>query len=606
MTETLLDERAPIPDHFGESPIPIPDHFGSLPMPVPDLHRNRPLSVPALNELPRLKPRIWASFRWSIPLTLTGFAVSLATALADQHLNPGLWGLPGSIFPTWYLGLVLIVARIATARRTDGVEVGIAVTALVLVLTGTSAIVYDIPRLPWLEKHVGVVNYILHYGQVHSDIDIYQAWPGLFSATAWLARAGGIHDPLVVARFWPPVIDVLELVAVRCLAGRLLGNNYRAWLAAAVFMLASAFNLDYFSPQALALLLALSLYAVVVPVASAGSNAAQFRLPPWRIGVVALLSVALALTHQITPYFVVASLVVLVLFGFLRPVWIPLLPLIPAAAWALINYQSWQGYFNFSDIFNLGANVATPGASIVGERPDEVLHLSTLALAAGPFVVGVLAVLFLLRNRKRLDVALAACAASAGSLVLITNYGQEGLYRTTMFALPWLCVLALGSGPKAILKKGYVLAPLLALLASTFIFANFALDGMNVVRPSQIQVERHFELTAPYGSMVMFLGANDNPIDVTSRYTKVLMTEESPTSTTKISSLVSSLVKMGAGYPAFYVVTTDAGVYSGQLFGLYGPKYYADVNSALRSSPQFKMVFDAGGTRVFELKSAQP
>ena len=344
---------------------------------------------------------------------------------------------------------------------------------------------------------------------------------------AWLSRAGGIRDPLILARIWPPIINVLELIAVRCFAGRLLRNNFRAWVAAGVFMLAAAFNLDYFSPQAIALLLALSLYTVVVPVASVGSaETLRFHLPAWRIGLVVLLSVALAVTHQITPYFVVASLVVLVAFGLLRPVWIPLVPLIPAAAWALINYQAWKGYFSFSDIFNLGANVATPGANVVGERPDLVLRLSTYALAAGPLLVGILAVLFLLRKHGRLELALAACAAGAGSLVLVTDYGQEGLYRTTLFALPWLCVLALGDRPKRPFQRSYALMPLFALLAMTFLFANFALDGMNVVRPSELQAERNFELHATPGSMLMYVGENDAPFDATYRYPEVLASLE--------------------------------------------------------------------------------
>ena len=210
-----------------------------------------------------------------------------------------------------------------------------------------------------------------------------------------------------------------------------------------------------------------------------------------------LLQFAIAITRQITPYFIVASLVVLVLFGLLRPIWIPLVPLVPGAGWALLNYSSWKGYFSFSDIFNLGANVQTPAATIVGEHPDIVLKISTIALATGPFVVGVLALWFLLQNRTRLNFALAVCAASAGSLVLITDYGQEGLYRTTLFALPWLCVLAVGDGPRTLLRSTYLRVALFALLSMTFIFANFALDGMNAVQPSQIQAEQNYELSAP-------------------------------------------------------------------------------------------------------------
>ena len=278
MTSTLLDTGTLIPDHFGKAPLPIPDLY----------EEQEPGSVKVPERSAASRGRRHRSLRWSIPLSLTGSVVAILTACLDRHLNPGLWGLPGSINPIWYFGLALIIAGIGLARRSDGVEIGTAVTALVAVLTATSAIVYDMPRLPWAEKHVGVVNYILNSGQVHANIDIYQAWPGLFSAAAWFARAGGISDPLTIARVWPPVIDLLVLLVVRCFAGRLLSNSFRAWVAAGTFMLAGAFNLDYFSPQAISLILAMALYAIVVPVVSEagplvlGSTSRGGGLPWWR------------------------------------------------------------------------------------------------------------------------------------------------------------------------------------------------------------------------------------------------------------------------------------------------------------------------------------
>jgi hypothetical protein len=586
---------------LAEFRIPIPELFGKPPAPIPELRGPEPVSVPSL-EVSR--PKVWRAIGWSIPLTLIGLALAIGAASGDRHLAPGLWGLPGSISPTWYVGLALIVAGIGTARRNAGLEMGVAVTALVLVLTGTAAVVYDVPRLAWAQKHLGIVGYILHYGQVHPDIDIYQAWPGLFSATAWLTRSGSIGDPLTVARIWPPLVDLAELIAVRCFAGRLLGNNYRAWAAAGVFMLAAAFNEDYFSPQAIALFLALSLYAVVVPIAQVGTpGTVRYTLPAWRIGVVVVLSLGLAVTHQITPYFVVAALFVLVVFGLLRPVWIPLVPLIPAAAWAAINYQTWKGYFSFSKILDLGSNVSTPGAAIVGEHPDVVQRVSTDALAAGPFVVGVLAVLFLVRNRRRPEIALAFCAASAGSLVLFTSYGQEGIYRTTIFALPWLAVLALGGGSRTLFRRSITLVPLFALLATTFLLANFALDGKNVVSPAELQAERHFELNASPGSRLVYVGAQDDPYDATFRYTVVQAGQESLDGKDKIGPVVTSLAQMGRNYPHFYVATTQAGVYAGELYGFYTPQYYDSFVAAMRASPDFKTVSNQGGTQVFEFKS---
>ncbi len=422
----------------------------------------------------------------------------------------------------------------------------------------------------------------------------FQPSPG---SLAW----GGIHNPLDVARLWPPLIDLLELFTVRYFAGRLLGNNYRAWLAATLFMLSAAFNLDYFSPQAISLFLALALYSVVVPVVNSdGVVMVPYKLPVWRIIVVGLLSVAISVTHQITPYFVVASLAVLVIFRLLRPRWVAFVPLAPAAAWAIYNYPAWKGYFSFSGIGNVLANIATPGARISGQHPDIVLKISTVALAAGPFVVGVLAVITVLRNRTRLNIALITCAASAGTIVLATDYGQEGLYRTTLFALPWLAVVAVGKGRQSISRHTYVVVALLALLVTTFVFANFALDGWNVVRPSEIQAEQDFELSAPSGSVLISLGAASSPNSLTHRYSVLQFENFDIDSSSKTGSVVASLLKQEKDYPSVYVFTSESSKYGGELLGLYGAKQYQGIVAALHNSPHFRTVLYTKATQLFE------
>ena len=344
--------------------------------------------------------------RWSILLSVTGLVVAeLGNGLEQQHLDPGVWGLPGSISPVWYVGLALIVAGIATARRSDGFEVGIGVVALVLALTADG-----LYRLRLCPLHLD--------GKTHRGRRLHpRQWAGASQHRHLPVLAGplgnrldlqgrGIHTPIMIARFWSPVLDLLVLLAMRCMAGRLLANRYRAWLAAALFFLANAIQQDYFSPQAIALFMAIAIYALVVPKATAeGSVAEQFRLPPWRIGLVVALSLALTMTHQITPYLVGASLIILVLFGFLRPRWIPLVPLLPAGIWAIVNHSVLGRYFSVSTIGDLIGNVAPPSAKIAGVNQDLPLRISTVSLGGGALLVGVLALVFVLRNRRRLDVA---------------------------------------------------------------------------------------------------------------------------------------------------------------------------------------------------------
>ena len=552
----------------------------------------------------RSLPARWS--RWSLPLTGTGFVVSMVTALTQRHLIPGLWGLPGSIRPTWYLGLILIIAGIVTARRTDGVQIGVGVIALVMVLTLTPSIVYDIPRYTWTAKHLGVVNYIRATGRVQPSIDIYNAWPGLFAAIAWLCRAGAIHDPLVIARWWPPVIDLMIVLASVVMARRLLANHYRAWLAAVLFFLANAIGQDYFSPQAIALFLALVIFALLVPAASAeGSVAEQFRIPLWRLALVAGISLALAATHQITPYLVGASLIVLVAFGFLRPLWAPLLPILPAAVWALINLSVVRRYFQPGTIGDLSGNLSGPGARIAGAHKDTVLVTSSDALALGAVTVGLLAFVFLVRNRRKLDVALAACAASAGTLTLVTNYGNEGILRVTTFALPWLSVLAVGSGTRALLKRPRSIAPVLVLLVATFVMADMALDGWNAVAPVDIQAERYFETFAPDHAIILALGSS-SPAKLTQRYPNLRFKAGIIDAEGSDAALLAYLARNPANLPAVYVYTSESAKYYGELEGIWSAAYYDGVVRALRGSPLFTTIIDTPTTQLFRLNPKTP
>ena len=587
-------------------PVPVPDLVALGPRPVPDLFDLYPPPATEVEEgAPPVARRRWIT-RWSIPVTLLGLLLVLGTAFKQQHLDPGLWGLLGSISITWYIGLAVILVGIGLARTDTGTEAGIGVVALVTAVTATPSIVYDLPRYTWTAKHLGVVNFILANGHVDRSTDLYQAWAGLFSGIAWLTRAGGLHDPMSIARIWPPVVDVLTLVAVRVMAGRLLANPYRAWIAAGAFALANAIGQDYFSPQAISVFLAVVIYAIAVPKATTeGSIAARARMEPWRIGIVVFLSLAISVTHQITPYLVGGALVVLVVFGLLRPLWIPLVPVVPAALFAWGNWSVLGRYFSISTIGNVTSNVATTGGQVSGAHKDIVLTLSTYALALGPLLIGVLALAFVVRNHNRQVLAIAACALSAGSLVLATNYGNEGVLRVTIFALPWLAILAVGSGNRVTLKGPWALAFLLAALTLTFVMANMALDGWNVVRPSQVSADRVFEASAPKGATLIGIGAG--PLaDLTASYPNVNYRTVEITDQVSPATVVDLLASGGHEFPNLYILTSESASYYGQLDGLFSPRYYDSVVSDLKKSTNFRLVFNSKGAQLFELRSSAP
>ena len=108
------------------------------------------------------------------------------------------------------------------------------------------------------------------------------SWPGLFSATGMAARAMGV-SPTWFFRWAPLVLNLLYLLPVKVIANTTLKRPRAQWLALAVFLLGNWLDQDYFSPQAVDLLLYLAVIAILVRVF--GHSRRQASACPTRNGV---------------------------------------------------------------------------------------------------------------------------------------------------------------------------------------------------------------------------------------------------------------------------------------------------------------------------------
>ncbi len=383
------------------------------------------------------------SYPW--PLTLVagvttgvGLLLCLGSAIAIRHLDPGWSGLLGVVSPAWYVGLALLVAAILIGQRLGNFYAGLPVIALQLALTLTTAIVFDNPRYAWTVKQVGETSYILLHGSANANIDIYQAWPGVFSGVAWLCRVSSLANPMGVARLWPPIIDLVTLLIFHQLATRVLRDPRRAWFAATIFVLGYAIaDSDYFSPQGAAYFMAIAIFAVVFR-----HQDDETSMSPASWVLLVTLSVAVAVTHQLSPYMITGAVIILVLFRRARTEWAPVITLTPALIWALLHYSYVTQYTSLSALGNILSNILTPGASSGGPPPSSLADIVRYVQGASPLLIGVIAVAALIRDRSKLNVLIAVCAASGGGLVLGNSYGDEADFRVVLFALPWLAILA--------------------------------------------------------------------------------------------------------------------------------------------------------------------
>jgi hypothetical protein len=475
-----------------------------------------PFHVRAVSLYPARAPTTFLTQQWLrswarvLPLpTLVasaGALVCLADAALHRHLQPGYYGFLTEVGPLWYAGLLLVLVAVCVG---SGRESGRAlpVFLLVLVLTATPALTYDGPRSQSAAKHLDFVIQIQTIHELTSSVPAYNAFAGFFAAVAWLCDIAGIRDPLGLAVAWPALLGLFRVAALRFLAGSFLRGPDQCWVAVTLAVLADSISADYFSPQSVGFVLGMCVFGV----------ARSGDLGRWRLPVALLGGVTLAVTHQLSPYVVGGVLVVLVVFRQVHPWWSPGLVLVPAFVWTGLH---WDAVRTFLDLDTLGrANNFRPPAVVAVtdlQRLPVVGH-TVVALVVGILLLGLLAAVALWRQRRDASAwAMAFCPPVGLMIVAVNPYGQEGIFRTALFGIPWLALLASHLWRRPTVWSRALLGVTSLILASCFLVSSFGLDAFNVIRRGDLAAVRAFQADGgprpPYPRYLLLLEPGDHPI----------------------------------------------------------------------------------------------
>ncbi|MDN5725857.1 MAG: hypothetical protein L0G99_08005, partial [Propionibacteriales bacterium] len=367
-------------------------------------------------------------------LSIGGLAVSVLAAWVRRGIpQPG--GMAMTAGPLWFVGAALVLASLGLAL-VRGRSLALPVISSSSVVVLGQAVMYGQPTVTVAARHLGMVDSVFRFSGLRPDQDIYQTWAGMFTATAlvlWLA--GPAVSSFTYAAFWGALAAPVMVLGVRVVAGRLMSHR-AAWLAAGVFGLGSSLTTSFFAPQVLAFVLCLAVLSLLLGVAPEAP-----RLTVLRWGAVVALSGVIIVTHQISPYMLGFALGVLCLFRLVRPWWTPLVPLVPAAIWAIVNVEVLTRYVDPETFGRLLSNLTPP------QHPDAptgvalINRLTFMVPALALILIGILALFVLFRRHDRRSWGLAATAASPMLLAVGTNYGQEGVFRIALFSLPWLAML---------------------------------------------------------------------------------------------------------------------------------------------------------------------
>ena len=355
--------------------------------------------------------------------------------------------------------LVLAFAGMLGRRRPVHVALAVMLVAIIFCLDGVTAIVEPLPRFATSYQVYGFVNYISRTGHVAPGVTAYFSWPGFFALVALARRAAGVHSLLPLLTWWPVIIDTLIVVPFLLLT-RALRISWRArWLAALLLCLGNWVGQDYFSPQSFNFLLYLVFVAILLTWFSgqrqkSGSKREPGERPAAQVsgaqrGILLLLVIGIfaasVISHQLTPFLMVAACAGLVIVGRCTPRGLPILLAVIAIGWvSFATAGYWSGHMStiFGQIGRLGGTIsASVGSHLIGTPTHQFPVYGRIVLAG--LIIG-LAVLGLLRrwHRRVTDRALVILLIAPMSIAALQNYGGEISLRIFLFALPAAAILA--------------------------------------------------------------------------------------------------------------------------------------------------------------------
>ena len=548
----------------------------------------------------------------SLACTAAGTALWTVAAIHLGQVGPSVGGFLPEISSLWYVGLVLLLAAIALARRQSEAYPMLGLVSLVSALTLTPAMAYGMPRSQSAAKHVDLVQQVISVHYLNRGAGIYQDYSGFFSAVGWLCNLAHITDSMGVAAYWPFIIGLVGLAELRFLFGRLLAPGYRLWGGMTLVVLVNSIGADYFSPQSVGFVVALGVYALVLGRDWPGIS------EPLRITLLFLAGCSLAVTHELSPYAVGGVLAVLVAFRVIRPWYVPLTSLLPAGLWVLLNWEVVKGFLNFGDLGHLSnfappKTIATPGLNRL-----PIVGYSSHALLLGLLVLIVLACVGFFRHLRDKRSWAFMTSAGVGLVLIVANpYGNEGIFRAALFSIPWLGQLAVVALRKN--QPRWITLPFWLVtigLLATFLVSEFGLDNAGVIRPSDYQAMKVYVRQAAPNSNLLDLSYGDIPVDVTFPpdgyeigWTQVATRADvrpGGPDAADAAALAQNYLKFAANISSaapqqLYALWSPASVAYSVDYGLETQAQADKWRSLLAKSPDWHVVFHQGGTYLFHV-----
>lgn len=607
--------------------------------------------VPVGIERGRLRPLLNQGARRLLPWIPTCAPLVLGLELWALSLhrikvtNLTDYGLPPVLPIGWYLALALLVigAAITLCQRRVRPWLLVAyVIAFTLVLYATVPLVSPAPQYNWVYKHLGVVQYIELHGRVKISVDIYHRWPGFFALSAVFSRLAGKSDPVAFAAWAEVFFTLIDTVLIAAITRTLFKDVRAAGAAALIFVITNWVGQNYFSPQAFCFVLMLGVYLIVArELASAKATRIQRILnwsshlvlrarvalpddPPegsWpravTITLVVVLTAAITVSHQLTPYLLLVGVTLTALVGYCRPRWLPVVLAVVVIGYLVPNLTYVDQHYGIFSSIDPFRNVQTDTLFGGIPEPGKTFNATTSrALSFGAWGLAAVGVFRLLRRGDGRALVIGPLAISSVILVFGQSYGGEAILRVILFSLPWCAMLvyyaiAPRSGQWRMRRMPLVAATLGALVA-LFIPSYFGQTELNIMPSDEVAASQYLYAHGQAGSLIM--GAAPNfPTRYGGTYDRFTPADTDSTllddNTFRGRKLgpadVPAVVRQLASYHRnVYLIFATTETTAAEVLGITPPGAIPSLEKAVATSGQFTVWYSSPNARIYQLTPA--
>jgi hypothetical protein len=428
---------------------------------------------------------------------------------------------------------------------------------------------------------------------------------------------------------------------------RLLSSNKRLpWLAAWFFILANWIGQEYFSPQAMNFFLYLVLMWMVLswfgPEAEHFGIWAESRfLRPFkpilqRLSHVAVpvrswdrpQDVAIFLTsmitlflfglmvssHQLTPILAIGSVIALVIFGYCSWRTLPLLMIVTMGLWLAFPASTYSSEFISDIIETFGRVTENIDSSLINVTQVNAEQLIVVWMGRGLTILMVFMAGLGLINRIRkgnLDLVALILLVSPVSLLAISPYGGEALFRVYLFSLPFIAYLSAGLFmPDEEISYGKNLSiaimAISAILTVGLFFSYYGKEKQYYFTEGEVDASWFLYSNAVPNSLLVE-GARNYPGSFKNYeyFTYVPIDREPPDSQKRVlDNPVKVLVDWleNEDYAQTYLIITRSQKAYVDAVGAMPPGSLDDIEIALEGSDKFVVVFSNQDAKIFMLK----